>query len=125
MSPSCRVGMTPSYRCRSEPQMAVKLTLMIASCGLMISGSGTRVTSTLFLPPQHTARMLCRQLALQSATSFLDLCCQLIELFRRTIFLGELEEFSFFLKNMLIGVFDQRQNFIVEPFVISAHPGNL
>ena len=40
------VGMKPSYRCRSEPQIAVDVILTIASCGLRIFGSGTCSTRT-------------------------------------------------------------------------------
>ena len=41
MSPASMVGMKPSYRCRSEPQIAVRVILMMASCGFSNSGSGT------------------------------------------------------------------------------------
>src|SRR5215207_3525872 len=47
MSPGFMNGMNPSYRCRSDPQMQVDVTRMIASRGLMIFGSGTFSTLTL------------------------------------------------------------------------------
>ena len=57
MSPAFMVGMNPSYRCRSDPQMAVLVIRMMASRGLRIFGSGTRSTATSFLPRQQSARM--------------------------------------------------------------------
>src|SRR4051794_26013340 len=51
MSPCRMVGMKPSYRWRSDPQMHVEEILMIASRGLRILGSGT--VSTLILPVPH------------------------------------------------------------------------
>ncbi len=44
-------------RCRSEPQIAQLVTLMIASRGCLISGSATVSTRTSPLPCQHSARM--------------------------------------------------------------------
>jgi hypothetical protein len=41
MSPLSMPGMTPSKICRSEPQIAQAVTLMIASRGCSILGSGT------------------------------------------------------------------------------------
>ena len=41
MSPDSMPGMKPSNRCRSEPQMAQLVTLMMASRGSSILGSGT------------------------------------------------------------------------------------
>src|SRR5207302_1739212 len=41
MSPSSIVGMKPSYKCKSDPQMAVRVILTMASCGLKIVGSLT------------------------------------------------------------------------------------
>src|SRR5205823_6411964 len=55
MSPCSRLGMKALYRCRSEPQIAVLVTRMMASCGLMIEGSGTFCTRTSSLPHQHSA----------------------------------------------------------------------
>ena len=43
------VGMKPSYRCRSEPQIAVLVIRMIASRGLRIFGSGTALDRHVFL----------------------------------------------------------------------------
>ena len=42
MSPSSMNGPNSSYRCRSEPQMAVDVTRMIASVGCSIAGRGRR-----------------------------------------------------------------------------------
>src|SRR5262245_33891929 len=42
--------------CKSEPQMAVDVILMIASRGLRIRGSGTVSTLTFSVPSQQTAR---------------------------------------------------------------------
>src|SRR4051794_9637552 len=44
--------------CRSEPQIAVVVTLTIASRGLRIAGSGTVSTRIFSLPSQHTARIV-------------------------------------------------------------------
>src|SRR5207237_10218254 len=55
MSPRFNVGMNPSSRCRSEPQIAVSVTLTIASRGLRIFGSGTRAMRTSFVPYQQRA----------------------------------------------------------------------
>src|SRR3954464_12878723 len=57
MSPFCIVGMYPSYRCRSDPQMQVEVMRTIASRGLRILGSGTLSTLTEYLPHQVTAFM--------------------------------------------------------------------
>src|SRR5215207_5195524 len=54
-SPDFMVGMKPSYRCRSEPQIAVLVTLTIASRGSSIRGSGTLSTLTFSLPCQQSA----------------------------------------------------------------------
>src|SRR4030095_13337775 len=43
--------------CKSDPQIAVVVTLMIASRGLRMTGSGTVSTSILSVPSQQTARM--------------------------------------------------------------------
>src|SRR5215472_3338559 len=43
--------------CASEPQIAVVVTLMIASRGLRIVGSGTVSTRIFSLPSQQTARI--------------------------------------------------------------------
>ncbi len=40
-SPLCMLGMIPSVRCRSEPQIAHAVTLMMASRGCSILGFGT------------------------------------------------------------------------------------
>src|SRR4051812_45996606 len=53
MSPFFIVGMYPSYRCKSEPQIAVELIFTIASRSLRIFGSGTFSTWTV-LRPDHT-----------------------------------------------------------------------
>src|ERR1700712_1781569 len=55
MSPFCIVGMNASYRCRSEPQIAVEVIRMIASRGLRISGSSTVSQRTSCLPCQVIA----------------------------------------------------------------------
>src|SRR3954447_2110612 len=55
MSPCSIVGMYPSYKCRSDPQMAVEVIRTMASRGFKISGSGTRSTRTSFLPYQQVA----------------------------------------------------------------------
>src|ERR1700738_5463989 len=59
MSPDSIVGMKPSNRCRSDPQIAVRVILITASCGLMIPGSGTCSVSNLFFPIQQTAFICC------------------------------------------------------------------
>src|ERR1700754_4408314 len=46
-----------SYRGRSEPQMLVLVTRIIASLGSLIAGSGTVSTDTLRRPCHVTARM--------------------------------------------------------------------
>src|SRR5829696_2226340 len=55
MSPRFIVGTYPSTRWRSEPQIAVDVTLTIASRSSRIFGSGTFSTSTVFGPIQHVA----------------------------------------------------------------------
>src|SRR3954454_3384307 len=55
MSPRSRNAPRVSYRCRSEPQMLVVVTRMIASVGSSIFGSGTSSTRTSRLPCQVTA----------------------------------------------------------------------
>src|SRR3954454_11857250 len=57
MSSSCMYGARTSYRCRSEPQMAVDVTLMTTSVGSSIFGSGISLTWTSRLPCQVTAFM--------------------------------------------------------------------
>ena len=57
MSPAAIDGMKPSYRCRSDPQMAVEVTRTMASRGLRILGSGTCSTRTSCVPYQHSAFM--------------------------------------------------------------------
>src|SRR3978361_2176187 len=57
MSPGFMNAVSVSIRWRSEPQMFVLVTSMIASVGSGIVGSGTSETSTLRLPCQVTARM--------------------------------------------------------------------
>src|SRR6185369_7379209 len=47
--------MTPSNRCRSEPQMAQAVTLMMASRPCSIFGSGTESHRMSFLPCQVSA----------------------------------------------------------------------
>src|SRR5690606_10650867 len=58
MSPDFMVGITPSYRCKSEPQIAVEVTLITASRGLIISGSATLSTRTSCFPCHVNARMI-------------------------------------------------------------------
>src|SRR5919112_353038 len=58
MSPCSIVGMKPLKRCRSDPQIAVEVTLMIASRELRIFGSGTFSTFTCFAPSQQFARIV-------------------------------------------------------------------
>src|SRR3954471_5759985 len=55
MSPFSIVGTKPLNRCRSEPQMAVDVILMMASRELRIFGSGTSSTFTFLLPSQQVA----------------------------------------------------------------------
>ncbi len=57
MSPSDMKGVRTSYRCRSEPQMPVDVTRMMASVGSSIFGSGTSSTDTFRLPCHVTAFM--------------------------------------------------------------------
>src|SRR6476619_1831248 len=52
MSPGLMNAPSTSYRCRSDPQMLVLVTLMIASVGSLITGSGTVSTDT-FRRPCH------------------------------------------------------------------------
>src|SRR5918994_5144549 len=59
MSPFSTVGIYPSTRCRSEPQMAVEEMRTIASRALRICGSGTVSTLTVFRPIQ-TVAFICR-----------------------------------------------------------------
>src|SRR3982751_2086488 len=58
MSPFSMVGIYPSTRCRSEPQIAVDVTLIIASRESKIFGSGTSSTRTSFVPNQQSAFIL-------------------------------------------------------------------
>src|SRR5215208_8254789 len=46
-----------SYKCRSEPQMLVLVTRIIASVGSLIPGSGTVSTDTFRRPCHVTARI--------------------------------------------------------------------
>src|SRR3954451_4139915 len=46
-----------SYRCRSDPQMLVLVTRIIASVGSLIAGSGTVSTDTFRRPCHVTARI--------------------------------------------------------------------
>ena len=55
MSPAVMYGPSTSYRCRSEPQIAVEVILTIASVGSWMVGSGTSSTRTSRLPCQVTA----------------------------------------------------------------------
>src|SRR6185312_11857454 len=57
MSPCSMVGIKPSYRCRSEPQMQVLVIFTIASRGFRMVGSGTFSTLIFSLPIQQTAFM--------------------------------------------------------------------
>src|SRR6478735_1685786 len=59
MSPGFMYGPSTSYRCRSDPQIADEVTLMIASVGSSILGSGTSSTRTSRLPCQVTALIGC------------------------------------------------------------------
>src|SRR6476660_1665796 len=54
-SPGFMYGPSTSYRCRSDPQIADEVILMIASVGSSIRGSGTSSTLTCRLPCQVTA----------------------------------------------------------------------
>src|SRR5262249_35951692 len=101
--------------------MAVRLTRMIASRGLIICGSGTFATSILFLPAQQTARILSRQLALERAFSCFDLTRQSVELFGWAIFLGKLEDFSFLFSDVMVCILDQREQLLVEFRVDAVH----
>src|SRR5215218_3921332 len=55
MSPGIMAGTYACSRCRSEPQIAVDVIFTIASRALMIFGSGTSSTWTVFGPFQHVA----------------------------------------------------------------------
>src|SRR4051794_323802 len=55
MSPADMNGASTSYRCRSEPQIAVVVMRTIASVGSWIAGSGTSSTRTSRLPCHATA----------------------------------------------------------------------
>ena len=55
MSPASRNGPNSSYRCRSEPQIAVDVIFTIASVGCSMIGSGTSSTVTFRLPCQVSA----------------------------------------------------------------------
>src|SRR4051812_8707145 len=55
MSPGLMNAPSTSYRCRSDPQMLVLVTLMIASVGSLITGSGTVSTDTCRRPCHVTA----------------------------------------------------------------------
>jgi hypothetical protein len=55
MSPGVMYMPSTSYRCRSEPQMAVDVIRTIASVDSSIRGSGTVSTETLPVPCQVTA----------------------------------------------------------------------
>src|SRR5439155_905701 len=57
MSPSVMNGPSTSYRCRSEPQMPLDVTLITASLGSWMAGSGTASTRTSRLPCHTTAFM--------------------------------------------------------------------
>src|SRR4051812_46293098 len=57
MSPRFIVGTYPSYRCRSDPQIAVDVIRTIASRSLRILGSGTFSTCTVFRPDHTFARI--------------------------------------------------------------------
>ncbi len=58
MSPAVMYGPSTSYRCRSEPQIAVEVILTMASVGSWMVGSGTSSTRTSRLPCQVTAFMV-------------------------------------------------------------------
>ena len=58
MSPAVMNGPSTSYRWRSEPQIAVEVTRMIASVGCWRIGSGTVSTLTRSVPCQVTALMI-------------------------------------------------------------------
>src|SRR6476661_4668471 len=57
MSPGLMNAPSTSYRCRSNPQMFVLVTRMIASLGSLIAGSGTVSTDTFRRACHLTARM--------------------------------------------------------------------
>src|SRR5579883_3584982 len=57
MSPGSIIGMKPSYRCKSEPQIAVEVIFTMASRGLRRIGSGTSRTRTSCVPYQQFAFM--------------------------------------------------------------------
>src|SRR3954469_22665340 len=56
-SPGVMNAPRTSYRCKSEPQMLVLVTLMIASVGSLMIGSGIVSTVTFRLPCHVTARI--------------------------------------------------------------------
>src|SRR4051812_29514717 len=56
-SPGFMAGRYMSYRCRSDPQMQVDVTLMMTSFGSSILGSGTVSHRTSALPCQQSAFM--------------------------------------------------------------------
>src|ERR1700761_6080981 len=55
MSPDSIVGIMPSIRCRSEPQIAQAVTFTITSRGSSILGSGTVSQRMSFVPCQQSA----------------------------------------------------------------------
>ena len=57
MSPLSMYMPSTSYRCRSEPQIAVEVIRTIASVGSWILGSGTVSTDTFAVPCQVKALM--------------------------------------------------------------------
>src|SRR5215212_8665649 len=57
MSPSSMNGPRTSYRCRSDPQIAVEVMRTMASVGSRMLGSGTVSTRTSWFPCQATAFM--------------------------------------------------------------------
>ena len=57
MSPGVRYIPSTSYRCRSEPQIAVEAIRTIASVGSWICGSGTVSTDT-FCVPCHVSALM-------------------------------------------------------------------
>src|SRR4051812_5488619 len=95
--------------CRSALQIALSVTLTIASWGLIISGSGTRFKRTWFFPSQHNAFIVSRrELPFDRLLSLLDFSTQLLQLVLGTIFLGELEDLSFLFLNVMIDFIYQR-----------------
>jgi hypothetical protein len=72
MSPGSMYIPRTSYRCRSDPQMAVEVIRTIASVGSWMTGSGTVSTDTLPVPCHVSARM-------KEASVYMSACKRLVK----------------------------------------------